>query len=225
MSFTFKDSNLGMRDGQHTNIQTHKHIHCRIDIDGSVMAFPPPPPPGLNYIAAIRPSLNFILVLTPLGSMLVPLILALFFFSPPQARRHPVFILNILACCSGICEAATNAALETKQILFPLQPISKELLTSVIAFSIVSPLFIDSILLFRILAFYPLNITPNRQFLAIFALPILVKCGRFIAVVMYLYQFTHSSGNLPNVLLAAQSTWPKNPYIISEWSLQMIDNA
>ena len=189
------------------------------------MDFPPPPPPGLNYIAAIRPSLNFILVLTPLGSMLVPLTLTLFFFSPPQSRRHPVFILNILACCSGILEAALNAALETKQILFPLQPISKELLTSVIAFSIVSPLFIDSILLFRILAFYPLDMTPNRQLLAIFALPILVKCGRFIAVVMYLYQFTHSSGNLPNVLLAAQSTWPKNPYIISEWSLQMIDNA
>lgn len=187
--------------------------------------FPPPPPAGLNYIAAIRPSLNFILVLTPLGAVLVPLIITLFFFSTPQSRRHPVFILNIFACLSGIVEAALNAALETKQILYPLEPMSKELLTSVIAFAIVSPLFIDSILLLRILAFYPVSMTPTSQLIAIFALPAIVKCGRFIAVVMYLHQFTHSSGNLPNVLLAAESTWPRNPYIISEWSLQMVDNT
>lgn len=186
--------------------------------------FPPPPPPGLNYIAAIRPSLNFILVLTPLGAVLVPLVLTLLFLSTPRARRHPVFILNILACCSGICEAAINAALETKQILYPLEPVSKGLLTAVIAFSIVSPVFIDSILLFRVLAFYPPHVTPRRTLAAILALPILVKCGRFVAVVMYLHQFTHSSGLLPNVLLAAQSTWPRNPYIMTEWSLQMVDN-
>ena len=89
--------------------QTQKHIHRRIDIDSSVMAFPPTP--GLNYIAAIRPSLNLILVLIPLGSMLVPLILTLFFFSP--SRRHPVFILNILVCCIGICEA--RSTLRSKQ--------------------------------------------------------------------------------------------------------------
>lgn len=182
------------------------------------------PPAGLNYISTIRQSLNFILILTPLGSVLVPLILVLFFFSTPQSRWHPVFILNILACCGGICEVVTNVALETKLILFPLQPISKELLTTVLAVSFVSPLFIDSILLLRILAFYPLSLTPNRKLLEIFALPIVVKCGRFIAVVMYICQFTHSSGTLSNVLSAAQSTWPKNPYILAEWSLQTIDN-
>ena len=161
--------------------------------------FPPPPPVGLNYTAAIRPSLNFILVLTPLGAVLVPLILILFFSSTPQSRRHPVFIFNILACCSGICEAAINAALETKQILYPLEPASKSLLTSVIAFAIVSPVFIDSILLFRILAFYPLGSTPTFQLLTIFSLPVLVKSERFIAVVLYLNQFTHTGGKLSNV--------------------------
>ena len=57
------------------------------------------------------------------------------------------------------------------------------------------------------------------------ALPSVVKCGRFIVVVMYLHWFTHSSGNLPNVQLAAELTWSINPYIISEWSIQMIDSA
>jgi hypothetical protein len=190
----------------------------------STPAFPPPPPPGLNYIAAVETSLNFILVLTPLGAVLFPVILILFFFSTPESRRHPVFILNILACCCGICEAAINAALETKQILYPLEPVSKGLLTSVIAFSIISPVFIDSILLFRLLAFFPRRLASNKQIAAVLALPILVKCGRFTAVVLYLNSFTHSSGNLPSVLLAAQSTWPRNPYIMTEWSLQMVDN-
>lgn len=188
-------------------------------------SFPPPPPPGLNYIEAIRPSLNFILVLTPLGAVLVPLIIVLFVFSPPQSRRHPVFILNILACCSGIAEAIVNATLETTQILYPLEPISKPLLTTVIALSIVSPLFIDSILLFRILAFYPIDMTPTTTLVAILAFPLLLKCGRFTAVVMYLNSFTKGSGNLPNVLLAAESTWPRNPYIMAEWIMQMVDNT
>ncbi|KAG7096007.1 hypothetical protein E1B28_006689 [Marasmius oreades] len=192
---------------------------------GSPLTFPPPPPPGLNYIEAIRPSLNFILVITPLGAALVPLIITLLFFSTPEVRRRPVFILNILACCSGICEAAINAALETKQILYPLQPVSKELLTGVIVFAMVSPVFIDSILLFRLLAFYPLHRTSKRVFFLVLLLPVVVKCGRFTAVVLYLNSFTRGSGQLPSVLLAAASTWPRNPYIMTEWSLQMVDNT
>lgn len=201
-------------------------LRCRITQSSmsNILDLPPPPPAGLNYIAAIRPSLNFILVLTPLGATLVPLVFTLFHFSSPQTRRHPVFILNVLACCSGICEAAINAALETKQILYPLEPVSRGLLTAVIAFAIVSPVFIDSILLFRVIAFYPLKTTPLRLLISILALPAIVKCGRFIAVVLYLNSFTHSSGRLPSVLLAAESTWPRNPYIMTEWSLQMVDN-
>jgi hypothetical protein len=189
------------------------------------VSLPPPPPPGLNYIEAIRPSLNFILVLTPLGAVLIPLIIVLFVFSPPHSRRHPVFILNVLACCSGIAEAVVNATLETNQILYPLRPISKGLLTAVIALATISPLFIDSILLFRILAFYPIGVAPKTTVAAILAFPLLLKCGRLTAVVMALNVFANGSGKLGNVLLAAQSTWPRNPYIMSEWIMQMVDNA
>lgn len=189
------------------------------------LSLPPPPPPGLNYIDAIRPSLNFILVLTPLGAALVPLVITLLFFSTPEVRRRPVFILNILACCSGIVEAALNATLETKQILYPLQPVSEALLTAVIAFAIISPVFIDSILLFRVLAFYPPHRTHKHVLFGVLLLPVVVKSGRFVAVVLYLNSFTRGSGQLSSVLLAAESTWPRNPYIMTEWSLQMIDNT
>lgn len=189
------------------------------------LSFPPPPPPGLNYIEAIRPSLNFILIVTPLGAILVPLIIVLFVFSPPHFRRHPVFILNVLACCSGITEAVLNAVVETTQIIFPLKPLSKPLLTALIAVAIFSPLFIDSILIFRIIAFYPINTTPKTTLTAILAFPFLLKCGRFTAIVLFLVEFKKKSGNAPNVFLAAESIWPKNPFIIVEWTLQMMDNA
>ncbi|THH13250.1 hypothetical protein EW146_g6944 [Bondarzewia mesenterica] len=188
------------------------------------MDFIPSPPPGTNYIAAIRTSLTFVLVLTPLGAILVPVILIILFFSTAESRRHPVFVFNILACCSGICEAALNAVLEIKQILYPDQAVSKSLLTATIATAIVSPVFIDSILLFRFLAFFPRRITSYQTYVAILALPLLIKCGRFITVLLYLNSFTHTSGRLPSVLLAAESTWLHNPYIMTEWSLQMVDN-
>lgn len=186
----------------------------------------PLPPPGLNYIVAIRPPLIFILILTPLGAILVPLTITLFFFSTPQSRRHPVFILNILACCSGIIEAALYNAVQIKLILFPVQPISKTLLTSAVACSILGTLFTESILLFRILAFYPISLTSRRRLLAIFAVPIVVKLGRFIAIGMYLYEFTHNGNNFSILIMSvAQSAWPKSGPIIVAWSLQIIDNT
>ncbi|EGO03692.1 hypothetical protein SERLA73DRAFT_101939 [Serpula lacrymans var. lacrymans S7.3] len=185
----------------------------------------PSPPPGLNYIAIIQPSLTYILVLVPLGAALVPLILTLFFFSTPQIRRHPVFILNILACCCGICEASINATLGTKQILYPLEQTSKSLLTAAVAFSVVPPLFIDSILVFRLLAFYPVRTTPTTKLVKILALPVLIKCGRFIALVMFLHSFTSASGNGPNVLLAAGFAWSRERrYPLTEFCLQTLDS-
>lgn len=173
-----------------------------------------------DYAESMRPSVNLILIVTPLGSVLVPLILTLFFFSTSQSRRHLVFILNILACCSGICEAIISVTIATKTILYPFDPISKALFTTSFAFTVVASLFSDSILMFRVLAFYPLSATPNGKLLAIFALPILAKCGRFFTAVMYLYQFTHV--NSLYVFLA--SNWSKNPYILVILSLQVIDN-
>ncbi len=194
-------------------------------MSGLETSFPPPPPPGLNYIEAIRPALNFILVITPLGAILVPLIIVLFVFSPPSSRRNPVFILNVLACCSGVAEAVANACLETSQILYPLEPVSKGLLLTVISFAVVSPVFIDSILLLRILAFYPPKTTPTTKLIAVLIFPVILKCGRFTVIVMYLNSFMNGSGKLPNVLLAAGSNWPKNPYITAEWTMQMVDNT
>ena len=62
----------------------------------------PPPPPGLNYVAAIIPSLTFLLISTICAAMLVPITIVLFTFSNPTLRRTPLFILNTLSLASGL---------------------------------------------------------------------------------------------------------------------------
>ncbi|KAF9448442.1 hypothetical protein P691DRAFT_800828 [Macrolepiota fuliginosa MF-IS2] len=192
---------------------------------GIDVQLPPPPPPGLNYISSIQLSLNSILAITPLGVILVPMIIILFVFTPSKLRRTPIFILNIFACCSGILEATLNAILEVRQMIYPLEPVSHGLLTSVVVFSVGSPVFVDSILLLRILAFYPISITPKRTLAAIFAFPLIVKCARLAVVVVYVVLFVRKTRNAPSVFTAAESIWERNPLILSEWTLQMLDNA
>ncbi|KAI5123487.1 hypothetical protein M0805_008856 [Coniferiporia weirii] len=184
------------------------------------------PPPGLNFTAAIYPSLTFILVMTPLGSMLVPVIILLFFFSTPSSRLTPVFVLNILACVLGLLEALLNDALEVKQILEPTETFPQALYIATIASTVLSPMIVDSVLLTRVIAFYPRNTSASVDRLKAIAFPMLVKCGRFIAVVLYLHSFTVASKNTKgSVLLVGELTWFKNRYIIAEWTLQIVDNT
>lgn len=55
-----------------------------------------PSVPDLNAII-IHPSLNSILIGHTFLTLLLPLLIALFYFSTPQSRRRPIFILNVLA--------------------------------------------------------------------------------------------------------------------------------
>jgi hypothetical protein len=64
------------------------------------------PPPGTVWIAEIGPALNFVMIGATMGSALVCMLLALFFFSSPALRRKPVFILNALGLILGIGYAA-----------------------------------------------------------------------------------------------------------------------
>lgn len=66
------------------------------------------PPAGLNFVAAIEPSLNLLMIGTVWSSFLVPIAIALFFFSTPALRRRPVFILNVVSVACGLVLGALN---------------------------------------------------------------------------------------------------------------------
>ena len=90
-------------------------VYCAPLIDtmfASNSSFPadafPPPPPGTNYVAAIKPSLNLLMIGTVWTSFLIPITIALFFFSTPDIRRRPVFILNLVSIALGLVQGAVN---------------------------------------------------------------------------------------------------------------------
>lgn len=186
---------------------------------------PPPPPAGMNYIAAIQISLTFIMLVTPLGAILIPIIVMLFVFSTPTSRSQWVFQLNVLACCLGIAEAIINAVLEVRVMLDPLTSQPQSIFTAVTTLAVLSPLLVDSVLLTRVLAFYPAPTSGHLDRLKVIAFPLLVKCGRFITVVLYLNAQSEWTKNLGNVTLVGQATWYRNPYLTTEWTLQVIDNG
>lgn len=69
---------------------------------------PPPPPPGLNYIAAIRPSVSLLIISVFFIGMFVPMLAILFFLSSRDLRRKPIFTLSVLVVILGIVNASLS---------------------------------------------------------------------------------------------------------------------
>jgi hypothetical protein len=54
------------------------------------------------YAKGIKPPVAFIMIGTVFSSMLIPLLMALIYFSTSHSRRQPIFILNVLAIVLGL---------------------------------------------------------------------------------------------------------------------------
>lgn len=150
---------------------------------------PPPPPPGLNYIAAIRPSLGFLLLVTPFAAVLVPILFLLFFFSTPLTRSQPIFALNVFVCFIGLAFAVVNGIIESQQILQP-NTLSRTAFYVASVFITCPPLIIDSILLVRVLAFYPASTTSKLDRFRILLFPIIVKIGRAASLIAFYIHYS-----------------------------------
>jgi len=76
----------------------------------------PLPPPGLNYIAAIQPSIVFLMIGTAWSGILLPLLVAVFFFSTKDSRRKPIFIMNVVSIALGLIMGIYNGILEVSRL-------------------------------------------------------------------------------------------------------------
>ncbi|KAJ6632115.1 hypothetical protein B0H10DRAFT_4842 [Mycena sp. CBHHK59/15] len=74
--------------------------------------FIPLPPPRTNWLAVLQPSITLVMIGTVFTSFLVPMLIALLFFSTTRSRRLAIFHLNILAIIMGIVEGILNAYCE-----------------------------------------------------------------------------------------------------------------
>jgi hypothetical protein len=122
---------------------------------------------GAITAVSLHHFLAVILIVAPLGAILLLIISTLLFFTPPKSRKRPVFILNILACLLGICQAIYFAYLNSYVILHPNEPISHTIALAAIAILLGPPICTDSISLVRLLTFYPIRLTAPSTLFAI----------------------------------------------------------
>jgi len=152
------------------------------------------------------------------------LLIFLFMFSTPASRAHPVFLLNVCIVVLGLGLAAINVGQEWSNLTAPTVAIPDSLTLANIALTVISPLVIDSVLIFRYIAFYPRRATPLSKYAQILAFPLIIKTGRLVCDTLFLVNLGRKNGQ-GSIDVLASETWFRNPYLVSEWSLQIADNV
>ncbi|PFH46140.1 hypothetical protein AMATHDRAFT_156171 [Amanita thiersii Skay4041] len=186
-----------------------------------------PPPPGLNYISVVQPSLGILMVALTGTAVLFPLLVILFFFSTKSLRRKPIFVMNVISIILGLTlgisftfimyQAITNPSnlLTRFAYLFP-------------AFSLtLIPIFVDSILLLRLLIVYPFHATPHHVFILIFFPLMCIKAARIVDVGLFIdLVISAMSKAIPNPVTNIQTGWTNQiAFLKAESFLQVIDNV
>ncbi|KAI6024859.1 hypothetical protein BKA83DRAFT_4253221 [Pisolithus microcarpus] len=177
-----------------------------------------------SFVQDIRAPLTFITVVTPLCACLVTLLVVLFVFSTVESRRRLIFRLNVIAICFALILGVLSFIVSGNAILRPFSPVSESLYAATIIFAMFPPVFYDSILLTRLLALYPTETTSLSTLVRILAFPMCVKCGRLVVLSLYIHQYLISAPGVAPLTVQAEITWFRNPYVITEWTLQMFDN-
>lgn len=177
-----------------------------------------------NFVEGIRDPLTFVLVITSLCACLITLLIVLFVFSTRELRKRLIFRLNVIAICFALTLGVLNFIVSGSAILRPFDPVPQSLYITTIAAALLPPVFYDSILLTRLLALYPVDRTPLPVLIRILAFPICVKCGRLVVLSLYVWHYAGESRDLATFSAHAQATWYRNPFVTTEWTLQMFDN-
>ncbi|KAK7048096.1 hypothetical protein R3P38DRAFT_2505659 [Favolaschia claudopus] len=193
--------------------------------EGAASFVPPPPPPGLNYLAAIQPSLTTLMTGTVWSSMLIPLLVVLLLFSTSGMRRKPLFILNLFAVLTGIALGIINVYLGVTEILSPLTVIPGSLVMGYVSMILYLPVYMDTILLVRLFVVYPPHTISWSRRLVVFGPPILFKLIRASVLIVYLVKWTRLVQGHDNPLQAGELLWGSLPYTKIEWFFQVFDNC
>ncbi|KAI6143602.1 hypothetical protein BKA82DRAFT_143259, partial [Pisolithus tinctorius] len=175
------------------------------------------------FVSAVRPGFDYTVVTTAFSACLFTLYVVLIVLSTKESRRRLVFRLNVLAICHVLAMGVLMGLTTLKYILEPFGQVSASVFIATVVFLYFSPLLYDSILLTRLFALYPLGSTPPATLVKIFALPFCIKCARVATIAVLDYV---RSGIMTNALTQnnESSAWFRNPYMIAEWTMQIVDN-
>ncbi|KAG2137970.1 hypothetical protein DEU56DRAFT_345526 [Suillus clintonianus] len=184
----------------------------------------PSPPPGTNYIAIIQPSLNSIMIGHTFTVILIPLIIALFYFSTPLSRRRPIFILNAIAIILAFIAGIMIDSLAIHSMLSPLDPWPPTMNIAIGIIGAFQSILVDLILLLRLTLIYPHTIVGPKRFALVTALPILLKIARLVNMFIFIKVLADAARG-PSGSENLAVVWATTPYLKIEWSAQLVDNA
>ncbi|KAH0836877.1 hypothetical protein J3R83DRAFT_8672 [Lanmaoa asiatica] len=190
----------------------------------SPSAAPPPGPPAPDLNAIIHPSLNSIVIGHTFLTLLLPLVIALFYFSTPQSRRRPIFILNVVAIIFAFVGGVMIDATQIHSLLSLQNPWPPSVNIAIGIIGVFQSILVDLILLLRLISVHPLNHVGLTRFALLTSLPILLKIARVVNMIIFIKVLADAArGPLgpENFLIV----WATTPYLKIEWSLQMVDNA
>ncbi|PFH53687.1 hypothetical protein AMATHDRAFT_924 [Amanita thiersii Skay4041] len=189
------------------------------------MAPPQPPPPGLNFIASIKSPLYNVIIAHTFTSFLLPLIIALFYFSTPRSRRQPTFVLNVVNICLAMTAGSLLDARAVRFILSPLNPPPLSWNITIGCLGAVQTILVDIILLLRLVAVYPRSYIGGRRFVLLITLPILLKGMRIANLIAFIKALTDATRDPATANSRIASVWAHSPYLKIEWVSQMVENT
>lgn len=185
-------------------------------------SFPPALTPTVTDFYGLQSWITYALIGSCFSSLLVPVLIALFFFSTSDIRGRPIFILNVMALLLGIGEGVVLVVLQIQNILSPVaNSTSPGGVLTWILFSFWSPAFIDSILYLRLWAVYPPTLTSRVVRCIILGTPVVSKMARFVVLSVATAGWAHRT-RITGTFLAGLELWP---YARVVWCFQLFDNV
>ncbi|KAI6027023.1 hypothetical protein EDC04DRAFT_2899514 [Pisolithus marmoratus] len=178
-----------------------------------------------GFINTIHPNFDNLISISAFSACLFTLLVVLFALSTKESRQRLVFRLNVFALCIVLTMSVLAGLTNGKAIVNPFNQVSRSVFIATVVFVFFPPLFYDSILLTRLCVLYPPDITPPATQLKVFAFPLCVKCARVVVVTVGVIKFVESGRTTVALMQAESTVWFRNPYLITEWTLQIADNA
>lgn len=172
----------------------------------------------------IHPSLISLMIGHSFTVLLVPLVIALFYFSNRYSRRTPIFILNIIAIILAFFAGVMIDALAIHAILSPTDSWPLGLNISIGILGIFQCILVDLILLLRLISLHPPRHLGLPRFSLLIALPVLLKIARIANLIVLTKQMADASRG-PQGTQKMAALWMSTPCLKIDWTAQVVDNT
>ncbi|EJD43389.1 hypothetical protein AURDEDRAFT_125841 [Auricularia subglabra TFB-10046 SS5] len=177
------------------------------------------------FASSIQPPIAFLMIGTIFSSMLLPLLIAVVYFSNDSTRRQPIYKLVVFVIMLALGLGVWNGVIEVTAILSPLVHQSEnEYFAFEVAYSI-TPWLVDLVLFLRLMTVFNPKQTKRSTLLAVFAFPVAIKALRLAMIITFAIQWHRHINHIGSALLAAGQTWATSFCVKVEWVSQIFDNG